>query len=142
MLWGAMPYPLMPAVTGSSANASPAEGAKPAPTDPHLRSAREVTGYHVQATDALIGHLQDFLIDDRSWAIRYIVVDTRNWWPGKHVVIPPEWIKRLDWEGLTMNVDVTRNTVRGAPEFDPALEFTREYEASLYRHYHRPAYWQ
>ncbi len=142
LLWGAMPYPVLPeALTALPVNqAEPGHG--PAPIDSHLRSAAEVTGYHLQATDLPIGHVQDFMIDSENWAIRYMVVDTRNWWPGKHVVIPPQWIKRLDWEQMRVHVDVTRNTVQHAPEYDPSLEFSRAGETSLYRHYARPSYWQ
>jgi hypothetical protein len=54
-----------------------------APTDPHLRSAKEVTGYRLHTTGGSIGHVEDFLLDSVSWAIRYLVVDTRNWLPGR-----------------------------------------------------------
>jgi len=70
------------------------------------------------------------------------VVDTRNWWPGKHVVIPPQWIKRLDWPEKVVHVDVTRDTVKGSPEYDPTLELSRAQEETLYRHYQRNGYWQ
>jgi uncharacterized protein YrrD len=54
------------------------------PWDPHLRSTHDVTGHYIQATDGQIGHVDDFIIDDdRTWAIRYLIIDTRNWWPGK-----------------------------------------------------------
>ena len=66
--------------------------------DDHLHSAREVTGYYVQAADEDVGHVEDFLVDDRTWAIRYIVVDTRNWLPGRKVVISPGWIKTVSWD--------------------------------------------
>jgi uncharacterized protein YrrD len=49
----------------------------------HLRSTHEVRGYHIQAADGEIGHVEDFIIDDETWAIRYLIIDTRNWWPGK-----------------------------------------------------------
>jgi hypothetical protein len=57
--------------------------------DPHLRSIEEITGYHIHATDGEIGHVEDFLVDDAGWGIRYVAVDTRNWWPGKKVLILP-----------------------------------------------------
>lgn len=142
LLWGAIPYPVMPVHALPPVNEALPEDAEAAPLDSHLRSAVEVTGYNLRATDDTIGHLQDFMIDDQSWAIRYIVVDTRNWWPGKHVVIPPQWIRQLDWSENVVNVDVSRDTVRQAPEFDPALEFSRDYETSLHRHYRRPGYWE
>jgi hypothetical protein len=66
--------------------------------DPHLRSTDEVTGYHLVALDGEIGHVDDFIIDDETWAIRYLVVATRNWWPGKKVLISPKWIESVSWE--------------------------------------------
>jgi hypothetical protein len=58
--------------------------------DPHLRSSRAVTGYHIEARDGEVGHVEDFLVDDETWAIRYIMIDTRDWLPGKHVLLGPE----------------------------------------------------
>ena len=141
MLWGATPFPVMPIAIMPVADDVLSRNID-APTDPHLRSASEVSGYSLQATDDSIGHLQDFVLDDASWAVRYIVVDTRNWWPGKHVVIPPQWIKRLDWPEKVVHVDVTRDTVKGSPEYDPTLELSRAQEETLYRHYQRNGYWQ
>jgi hypothetical protein len=53
---------------------------------PHLRSMASVHGYHMHATDGSIGHVENFLLDDATWTIRYLIVDTRNWWPGAHVL--------------------------------------------------------
>ena len=140
MLWGAAPYPVTSTGAIPVLNDTLSERAETS-ADPHLRSALEVTGYHLRAIDDSIGHLEDFLADIESWAIRYIVVDTRNWLPGKHVLIPPQWIKKLDWSGKIVHVDVTRNTVQRASKYDPTINFSREHEASLYRHYQRPGYW-
>lgn len=139
LLWGSTPYPVLSADV--PVRDTPAATAMPH-RDPHLRSLQEVAGYHLQATDEGIGHLEDFLVDDVSWAIRYVVVDTSNWWPGKHVVIPPQWIQQLDWDAKKVMVDVQRSIVQGAPEYDPAIEFSREYEAGLFSHYDRQGYWQ
>jgi len=109
-----------------------------APIDPHLRSAKEVTGYHLHATHDPVGHIEDLLLDSASWAIRYLVVDTRNWLPGRHVVIPPQWIKSVDWTERVVNVEVARDVVEAAPEYHPDLEFSPAYAADLYRHYQRP----
>ena len=140
LLWGDTPYLTMPSGPVSVANDS-RPGCAAAAADAHLRSAKQVIGYHLQATDAAIGHVEDFLVEDESWAIRYLVIDTRNWWPGKHVVIPPQWISTVDWAGQSLHMNVTRYNVTHAPEYDPAVEFTRPEEASLYRHYERANYW-
>ena len=112
------------------------------PVESHLRSAREVRSFYLQTISASIGHVDDFLIDYESWAVRYIVVDTRDWRNGKHVVISPQWIMWADWAQRLMTVDVTRDTVQRAPEYDPAIDYSRACEASLHRHYQRPGYWQ
>jgi len=65
--------------------------------DPHLRSTRQVTGYHIHATDGELGHVEDFIVDDENWAVRFLVVDTRNWLPGKKVLLSPQWIERVEW---------------------------------------------
>lgn len=86
--------------------------------DPHLRSCDEVIGYDIQASDDAIGHVDDFLFNDENWRIELMVVDTRNWWPGKHVMISPQRITRVSWETKMVEVDVTRDQVENSPEFD------------------------
>lgn len=141
-MWGttSYPYPMSPTAALPPVNEALGERAR-APGDPHLRSAMEVIGYHLQTTNALMGHVEGLLVDNESWAIRYIVVDTRNWWPGKHVVISPEWITRVDWAERLVPVDVARDAVQGAPEYHPGMDFSRAHETNLYRHYQRPSYW-
>ena len=109
--------------------------------DPHLRSAKEVTGYHVAATDGEIGHIEDFLFDDQSAKIRYGVVDTQNWLPGKNVVIAPEWISKVKWSESKVFVNVTREAVRNSPEYNPATPLDRAYESRLFEHYGYPVPW-
>lgn len=87
--------------------------------DPHLRSAGTLTGYHVEATDGPIGHVQDFLYDEDTWCMRFVIVNTRNWLPGRHVIIPIEWMSRASWTERKVYVDCTRETVRNSPEYDP-----------------------
>ena len=69
-----------------------AERARHRHDDTHLRSCNAVVGYHLHATDGDIGHVASYLIDEETWAIRYLVVDTSNWWMGHKVLIAPEWI--------------------------------------------------
>jgi hypothetical protein len=136
--WGALHYPGEEASPAdvAAANAVAAGG------DPNLRSARDVIGYYIQATDGDIGHVDDFLIDDREWAIRYVIVDTRNWWPGKKVVVSPDWIRQVSWRESQVHVDLTREALKAAPEYDADRPLEREYETRLFRHYGRPSYWE
>jgi hypothetical protein len=112
------------------------------PADSHLRSAEEVTGYHVGASDGEIGHLDGFVVDEDTWAIRYIEVATRNWWPGKRVLVSPAWIERVSWTESKVYVGLSREAIKGAPEYVESMPITREYESRLYLHYGRPPYWQ
>ena len=109
--------------------------------DPHLRSAKEVTGYRVEATDGEIGHIDDFLIDDETAKVRYAVVDTKNWMPGKHVVISPRWIREVKWSEAKVFVTLTREAVRSSPEYNPVTPLNREYESRLFEHYGYPIEW-
>ena len=109
--------------------------------DPHLRSTHDVDGHHVEATDGAIGHVTDFIIDDDTWAIRYLVVDTRNWWPGKQVLVAPKWIERIVWNESKVVVNLSRASIKGAPEYSGGLLLNRDYEEQLHRHYDRSGYW-
>jgi hypothetical protein len=109
--------------------------------DPHLRSTQEVSDYHVQAKDGEIGHIEDFIIDDETWAIRYLIIDTRNWWPGKKVLLSPKWIDRISWEEAKVFVNLERETIRQSPEYKDDSQITRDYETGLHRHYNRNGYW-
>jgi hypothetical protein len=137
--WGPIAYPGAP--LPAPPRPSPGSSAGP-PGDPHLRSVRAVSGYGIQATDGQLGHVEDFLVDEAGWAIRYIIVDPRSWWPGKHVLISTEWITAVHWNDSTVEVDVSKEAVRQAPEFDPVSQLDRSYEASYHGYYGRPGYWE
>ena len=122
-LWGNGMYPAMlpeVMITDEEGRAARREAEEREPQDEqiHLRSTDEVTGYHIQARDGEIGHVEDFLIDDQTWAIRYVVVDTRNWLPGKKVLVEPAQIGEVDWYEEKVRVDLPREAIRQAPEAD------------------------
>jgi hypothetical protein len=105
------------------------------PSDAHLRSAKAVTGHHIEATDGSIGHVKDFIIDDETWAVRYMVIATSNWWPGKSVLIAPEWTTRISWLDRKIYLAITRDAVKSSPTWSATYPVERDYEALLYRHY-------
>jgi hypothetical protein len=109
--------------------------------DPHLRSTKQVIGYHIQATDGEIGHVEDFVFDDETWTIRYLVVNTQNWLPGKSVLVSPQWVKEVSWAERKVHLDLKRGVIEESPEFDPSVPVNREYEVRLYDYYGRPHYW-
>lgn len=108
--------------------------------DPHLRSCKAIESYHIQASDGEIGHVKGLLYDDATWAIRYMVVSTSNWWLGHDVLIAPSWIKSIDWEDKTVSIDMTRENLQHAPWYDTALPLTRAMEIALHKHHGRAAY--
>lgn len=109
--------------------------------DPHLRSCREVEGYHIQAEDGEIGHVEDFIADDDEWLIRYLVVDLRNLLPGRKVLVAVPWIGQIDWSAKKVHIDLTRDQVKESPEFEAQAPVNRKFEERLYDYYGRPSYW-
>jgi len=138
-LWGPALYP-----ADLSERTTAAEvplKAKEESIDRHLRSTNEVSGYHIQAVDGEIGHVEDFLVDEETWSIRYMVVDTRNWWPGKKVLVSPQWIESISWEESKVHVDLSRETIKDGPEYDQSTPVTRQYESQLFDNHGRGGYW-
>jgi uncharacterized protein YrrD len=133
--WGAYPY----VVRDREKWRGPTPGGKA--WDHHLRSTQAVTGYDIEALDGEIGHVEDFIIDDETWAIRYLIVDTHNWWPGKKVLVSPQWIERVSWGERKVFVNLSREIIKQSPEYTEESLLTRDYEIGLHGHYNRKGYW-
>jgi len=103
--------------------------------EPHLRSSGEVQGYAIRARDGDVGHVNDFILEDPGWAVRYLVVATGNWLPGKRVLIAPTWIREVDWSTQEVIVEQDRDVIETAPAYDPARVISHEYQVALYEHY-------
>jgi hypothetical protein len=152
-VWGAMEYPLFPSAEDLKDDVSQAEhdrkSAEPSvqdaadDEDSHLRSTADVTGYDIQASDGSIGHVDDFIFDDENWTIRYLVVDTVNWWPGgKRVLIATRWIDGIDWAQRKVFTSLSRDKVKNSPVYDPAALLDRQYEELLHEAHQRGGYWE
>ena len=102
----------------------------------------DVRGHGIQATDGELGHVEDMLVEEDSLAIRYLIVDPINWWPGKHVLVATEWIKAVNWDESTVEVTISKDAIRNAPEFDPAVPIDRDYENRYLHHFGRSGYWE
>jgi hypothetical protein len=152
-MWGGGAYPGI--VTGVGIDAASAEdrharrqdehaesvkGAREA-HDTHLRSCKAIMTYDIEASDGDIGHVHGLLLDDETWAVRYLIVDTSNWWLGHKVLIAPQWIGDMRWSDKTVRLNLTRQAIKDAPQYDPAITVNRDREALLYKHYGRPGYW-
>ncbi|MBU0496174.1 MAG: PRC-barrel domain-containing protein [Chloroflexi bacterium] len=109
--------------------------------DPHLRSVRAVTDYRIHATDGTIGHLDDVFIDEDDWSIRYLLVATHDWLPGRKVLVAPDWIERVSWPDEEIRVCHSRQQIKDSPEYDPVGAPSRAYETDLYQYYGFPGYW-
>jgi hypothetical protein len=141
-LWGPSQLPMVPFEPAGAGEAATVSKTRTRPIgDGILRSMDEVTGYHIQATDDDVGHVEDFIVDDASWAIRYMVVDTRNWLPGRKVIVSPDWVDSVDWATRQVAVSLAKSEIKKSPKYDPATPINREYEAKLYDFYGRPHYW-
>ncbi len=143
-MWGLGAYPMLPPMLtpAETAAADAAQERALKSADVHLRSSAKVIGYDIQATDESIGHVQDFVFDDESWAIRYLVVDTRNWWPGgKKVLIATHWIDGIDWATHTVKIALTREQIKASPAYEDTLPVARDYEKRLHDAYNRQGYW-
>jgi len=139
-LWGPEPYPAGLTIPAAYTEAM-ADGIDRESTDSHLRSTEAITGYHVEATDGEIGHVDGFVIDGEAWAIRYVEVATRNWLPGKKVLVSPAWVERVSWAESRVYTGLSQEAIQSCPEYLLSKPLTREYENRLYVHYGRPPYW-
>lgn len=106
--------------------------------DHNLRSTHAVTGYNIEANDDGIGDVEDFIIDDDSWKIDFMIVDTGTWLPGKKVLISPSWVKKIDWGMSNVKVNASKEQVKNSPEYDADEKITEDYADELYKHYGQP----
>ena len=118
--WGPYPYPTRDREQWKESSQSKKGW------DLHLRSTGDATGHHIQALNGEVGHVEDFVIDDETWAIRYIVVDTHNWWPGKKVLVATQWIERVSWGERKVFVNLNRETIKESPAYTNESLLTRD----------------
>jgi sporulation protein YlmC with PRC-barrel domain len=109
--------------------------------DAHLRSCNAVEGYHICATDGEVGHVDGFVVDDLTWSVRYLIVNTSNWWMGHRVLLSPEWIRQVSWPESSVDFSLNRQTIKDAPIYDEGAPFHRDAEMKTYSHYGRKIYW-
>jgi PRC-barrel domain len=132
--YGWMPYwgmtdPLLGAggaIAWAPMNVQTAQDSDELQGDPHLRSAKEVMGYHIQAVEGFAGRLDDLIVSDESWAIRYIIVDTGGWLPGRKVQFARQWVGKVSWTERKVQVALAQETIKNCPEFDPIASANQE----------------
>jgi len=147
--WGAGSYLGMVAygggVVGATAGTNPSlelmqrekeiDDAQRGKDDPALRSANEVTGYRIHASDGEIGHVDDLLVEDEDWSIHYLIVDTKEWWPGKKVLISPLSVRKIEWADRQVNLGADRQKIKDSPAYDPSMTVDPIYENNHHNHY-------
>jgi hypothetical protein len=136
-VWGSYPYVISDRDKWGSI--PPVEQEKT--WNPNLRSTKDVSGYNIRAIGGEIGQVSDFLIDDKNWEIRYFLIDTGKWLPGKKVLISPQWIDEINWLDGKVVVQLSREAIKEAPEYDEDDTITREYESHLFHYYDKQGYW-
>lgn len=119
-----------------------AEKDKSSSGNPHLRSCREVSGYAVDAEDSRFGHVDDFLFEEGTWVIRYLLVEAKGFFPSAPLLVAPKWVRRIDWISRSVQVDLSIKAIRESPKLKPNVPIARSYEAELHEHYDRPKYWE
>jgi uncharacterized protein YrrD len=140
LLWGFGAFPPMGGLlrSGDTAADEKESDATHGHADSHLRSSKEVIDYDIRETNGSLGHVEDFLFDSRDWSIRFMIVNTGNWWPGKHVLISPQLIEDVNWPSGHVVVNVTREEVGASPEYDPAHLPSPDDRTDLYRRFTKP----
>ena len=134
-IFGAMPSDLYESETQSNETADTGEKEN---YDKHLQSTKHVTGYNIHATDGEIGKVVDYIIDDATWKIKFLVVDTGTWLDSRKVLLSTKWIKEVNWENSIVIVDISTDEVRNSPEFDASQPVNETYEHALFDYYGRP----
>jgi len=134
-LGGPVPLPNTAASSGTEPAARHPQERETEDFDAHLRSINAVVGYHIEATDGAIGHVEDFLYDDQTWTIRFLAVDTRNWLPGKHVLVAADAVGSVSWGDRAARLKLTLDAVRESPEYDGSGRLDAETEARLVHHF-------
>jgi hypothetical protein len=107
-----------------------------------LKSLKQLYGGKLSATDGEIGHVKDFYFDDQSWVVRYVVVDTGSWLPGREVLVSPHAFVSLDWSGKLPLLSLTRKQIEDCPSIEAHKPVSRQYEEAYHKHYGWPYYWE
>jgi sporulation protein YlmC with PRC-barrel domain len=129
---GIIPFPAMvDSISNSKENESPQKPKE----DPYLRSTNNVEGYNIQSNDGEVGHVEDFVVDDKKWNLVFLIVDTHNWLPGRKVLISPHWIKQINWGEEKVYINLSQDSIKNSPEFDSDAPITDDYESELVKYY-------
>ena len=125
----------LPALIDNISTNKENESLKKTKANSHLRSTKNVEGYNIQSNDGEVGHVEDYIVDDKKWNLVFFIVDTHNWLPGRKVLVSPHWIKKIDWREEKVYVNLYQKSIKNSPEFDPDVQITEDYEKVLFNYY-------
>lgn len=108
---------------------------------PPIQSLDSFRNFNIEAEDGSIGRVDDVFIDDADWKVRYLLIDTGQWLPGRKVLISPDWVEMVDLHDSKVHVKMTKEQIENSPEYDPSGPLGRDYEGALYNYYHHRTYW-
>ena len=106
-----------------------------------LQNTKDLYGMQLAASDGSIGHVKDFYFDDKSWVLRYLVVDTGSWLTGRLVLLAPHAFGDLDLSERILHVNLTKAQIEKSPSIESHKPVSRQYELEYYQYYGWPAYW-
>jgi hypothetical protein len=106
-----------------------------------LRPVKDVLNYKILATDGEIGSVSDMIVDDRELKLRYLIIDTGTWLPGKKVVLSTAWISGVAPEKQIVVMNIEKKRIKEAPEYKPEGDLDRDYERRLHDYYRFPYHW-
>jgi hypothetical protein len=139
--YGYYGYPPADAASKEAFFAAQSEMHRERGDDLDLRSFRAMLRYHIRATDGDIGHLEGMIVDDETWDIRYLIVNTSDWGLGRSVLLATAWVNDVSWLDAIVTVGVEREAVKQAPVYRPGEAIDRSYETRLHEHHAKRAYW-
>jgi len=96
-----------------------------------LRSLYVMLDYHIAATDGVQGTVQDFLFDDESWVVHYLVAETASPMGKRNVLILPFAVGRPDWEKKRLPVQLSCEQIRTSPPLESDMPISRQQQSGL-----------
>jgi uncharacterized protein YrrD len=105
-----------------------------------LHSIKKTAGFYAHGKDASIGHVEGFLIDPMTWRIFAAVINTRNWWFGREIVVDIDEIIGISWRERIATFDLDRDDIEGTASYvdNVNVDLKSEYQAKiLQKHRHR-----
>jgi uncharacterized protein YrrD len=108
----------------------------------NLRSTKELIGYSAKSRNQYIGRIKDYLVDDKSWALRYTIIDTDSFLSGKKIIIASHWAIDIDWFSKTIFFDIDEQVIKNGPSYENSMVLDRDFESRIFDYYNKPYYWE